>query len=137
MSPWHRPHTWIGFIGSCELCFKVINWAHTEYMSENKIPLCDRHHFRMRPEESSFLPAVIFKCASPNCGRYYGKPHGYFSVLPGVPALERIDPADRQMKACPVKRHSRAFMAITRPKNTGQGAKGNWCWYCYECNPTK
>ena len=28
-------------------------------MSENEIPLCDRHHFRMRPEESSFLPTII------------------------------------------------------------------------------
>jgi hypothetical protein len=114
-----------------------LKWAHTGYMSENKIPLCDRHHSRMRPEESSFLPAVIFKCGSPSCGRYYGKPHGYFSVLPGVPTLERIDPTDRQMKACPVKRHSRTFMAITRPKNTAPGAKDHWCWYCYECNPAK
>ncbi len=29
-------------------------------MSENEIPLCDRHHFRMRPEESSILPTIIF-----------------------------------------------------------------------------
>jgi hypothetical protein len=28
-------------------------------MSENEIPLCDRHHFKMRPEESSFLPTII------------------------------------------------------------------------------
>jgi hypothetical protein len=125
---------------SCHLTvgYKTLNRAHTGYMSENQIPLCDRHHFRMRPEESSFLPTIIFKCASPSCSRYYGKPHGYFSVLPGVsPAPARIDPEDRCMKACPVKRHTRSYMAITRPKNTAPGSKDLWRWYCYECSTAK
>jgi hypothetical protein len=107
-------------------------------MDEGKIPLCDRHHLRMRPEESFLLPTVVFKCASPSCKRFYAKRQGYFSLLPGVlPELERIDPADRCMKACPVKQHSRSFMAMTRPKNTAQGSKGLWCWNCYECNKAK
>jgi hypothetical protein len=41
------------------------------------------------------------------------------------------------MKACSLKRHSHSFMAITRPKNTAQGAKHLWCWTCYECNKAK
>src|ERR1700678_2869134 len=105
-------------------------------MSADKVPLCDCHHSKMWPEQSSFLPTVVFKCASLNSGgRYYGKRYGYFNMLPGVPpALEQIDPANRSMKICPIKRHPHSYMAITRPKNTAPGAKDLWYWYCYECN---
>jgi hypothetical protein len=92
----------------------------------------------MVPAQSSLIPAILFKCASLNCGRYYGKRYGYFSLLPAVPpAPEEIDPANRRMKVCAIKRQTHSYMAITRPKNTGPGAKDLWRWYCYECNKKK
>jgi hypothetical protein len=103
-------------------------------MTEDKIPLCDRHHFRMWPEQSSFLPAVIFNCASPSCRRYYGKRYGYFNLLPVIPlSLEQIDPDNRSMKLCPAKGDNHSYMAITRPVSTSAGARSHWCWHCYEC----
>jgi hypothetical protein len=91
--------------------------AHTKCMREDKAPLCDRHHFRMRPEQSSFLPKIIFRCASQDCQRYYGRGYGYFDLLPHLPPLpERIDPVNRQMKVC-ARRQTHSYMAITRPKN--------------------
>jgi hypothetical protein len=113
-----------------------VKLAHTKHMSEDKVPLCDRHHFRMWPEELSFLPTVIFKCKSPGCGRYYGKRYGYFDLLPtGSPSLEQIDQESRSMKLCSMKRHAQSYMAITRPKNSAHGTRNLWCWYCYQCNP--
>jgi hypothetical protein len=38
-------------------------------MSANEIPLSDRHHFRMRSEESSFLPTIISDRRIPRQGR--------------------------------------------------------------------
>jgi hypothetical protein len=37
-------------------------------MSKNEIPFCDRHHSRMRPEESSFLPTIVFDQRLPRKG---------------------------------------------------------------------
>ena len=75
--------------------------AHTRDMREEKVPLCDRHHSRMRTEESSFLPKAVFKCASQDCQRYYGRRYGYFDLLPHLPpSPEQIDPVNRQMKVC-------------------------------------
>jgi hypothetical protein len=37
-----------------------VNSAYTRYMREDKVPLCDRHHFRMRTEQCSFLPKIVF-----------------------------------------------------------------------------
>ncbi len=111
--------------------------AHTKYMREDKVPLCDRHHFRMRPEKSSFLPAIVFKCASQNCRRYYGRRYGYFDLIPTMtPSPEQIDPANRCMMVC-TRRQTHSYMAITRPKNTAPNAKDLWCWHCYECNKAK
>jgi hypothetical protein len=48
-----------------------------------------------------FLPTIVFKCASQNCRRYYGRRYGYFDLLPIVPpSLEQFDPANRCMKVC-------------------------------------
>ena len=106
-------------------------------MPEDKVPLCDRHHFRMRPEPSSFSPMVVFKCASHDCTRYYGRRYGYFDLLPNMaPFPEKIDPASRFMKVC-ATRQTHSYMAITRPKNTASDAKNLWCWHCYECNKGK
>jgi hypothetical protein len=111
--------------------------AHTRYMREEKVPLCDRHHSRMRTEESSFLPKAVFKCASQDCQRYYGRRYGYFDLLPHLPpSPEQIDPVNRQMKVC-TKRQAHSYMAITRPKNTAPGARNLWCWHCFECNKAK
>jgi hypothetical protein len=107
-------------------------------MSEDKIPLCDRHHFRMRSKGSSFLPTAIFNCASPGCGRYYGKRYGYFNLLPEMPpSLKQTDPTNRSMKLCTIKGQAHPYMAITRPKNTAPGARDLWCWYCYECDKSR
>jgi hypothetical protein len=99
------------------------------------VPLCDCQHSRMRPEDSSLLPSIAFKCASLSSrGRYYGEQYGYFSLLPGVPrGTEQIDTADQRAKICPVKRHARSFMAITRPKSTSPDTKDLWRWHCYQC----
>ena len=114
-----------------------VNSAHTRYMREDKVPLCDRHHFKMRAEQSSFLPKIIFKCASQDCQRHYGRLYGYFDLLPHMPpSQERIDPANRQMKVC-ARRQSHSYMAITRPKNTAPDAKNLWCWHCFECSKAK
>ena len=111
--------------------------AHTRSMREEKVPLCDRHHSRMRAEESSFLPKAVFKCASQDCHRYYGRRYGYFDLLPDMPpSPEQIDPVNRQMKVC-TKRQAHSYMAVTRPKNTAPGAKNLWCWHCFECNKAK
>jgi len=111
--------------------------AHTRSMREEKVPLCDRHHSRMRAEESSFLPKAVFKCASQDCHRYYGRRYGYFDLLPDMPpSPEQIDPVNRQMKVC-TKRQAHSYMAITRPKNTAPEAKNLWCWHCFECNKAK
>jgi hypothetical protein len=64
-------------------------------MAEDKTPLCDRHHFRMWPAESSFLPAVVFNCASLSCRRYYGKHYGHFNLL----FLEQIDSDNHSMNS--------------------------------------
>ena len=107
-------------------------------MSEDKVPLCDRHYLRMRPKDSSLSSTLIFKCASPSCDRHYGKRYGYFNLLAVAPSSkEQIDPADRGMKLCSTKRHAQSYMAITRPKNTGPGARNLWCWFCYACAPAK
>jgi hypothetical protein len=111
--------------------------AHTRNMREEKVPLCDRHHSRMRAEESSFLPKAVFKCASQDCHRYYGRRYGYFDLLPDMPpSPEQIDPVNRQMKVC-TKRQAHSYMAVTRPKNTAPGAKNLWCWHCFECSKAK
>jgi hypothetical protein len=111
--------------------------AHTRCMREDKVPLCDRHHSRMRAEESSFLPKIIFKCAWQDCQRHYGRTYGYFDLLPHMPlSPEQIDPANRQMKVC-ARRQTHSYMAITRPKNTAPDAKNLWCWYCFECSKAK
>ena len=114
-----------------------VDSAHTRYMAEDKVPLCDRHHSRMRPEPSSFSPMVVFKCASQDCRRYYGRRYGYFDLLPNMaPFPEKIDPDSRFMKVC-TTRQTHSYMAITRPKNTASDAKNLWCWHCYECNKGK
>jgi hypothetical protein len=114
-----------------------VDSAHTKYMPEDKVPLCDRHHSRMRQEPSSFSPMVVFKCASQDCKRYYGRRYGYFDLLPNMaPFPEKIDPASRFMKVC-TTRQTHSYMAITRPKNTASDAKNLWCWHCYECNKGK
>src|ERR1700722_12036429 len=114
-----------------------VDSAHTKYMLEDKVPLCDRHHFRMRPEPSSFSPVAVFKCASQDCTRYYGRRYGYFDLLPNMaPFPEKIDPASRFMKVC-TTRQTHSYMAITRPKNTASDAKNLWCWHCYECSKGK
>jgi hypothetical protein len=114
-----------------------VNWAHTRYVREDKVPLCDRHHSRMRAEQSSFLPKIVFKCASQDCQRYYGRQYGYFDLLPHMPqSPERIDPENRKMKVCS-KRQNHSYMAITRPKNTAPDAKNLWCWHCFECDKAK
>jgi hypothetical protein len=114
-----------------------VDSAHTRYMAEDKVPLCDRHHSRMRPEPSSFSPIVVFKCASQDCRRYYGRRYGYFDLLPNMaPFPEKIDPDSRFMKVC-ATRQTHSYMAITRPKNTASDAKNLWCWHCYECNKGK
>ena len=106
-------------------------------MPEDKVPLCDRHHSRMRPEPSSFSPMVVFKCPSQDCRRYYGRRYGYFDLLPNMaPFPEKIDPDSRFMKVC-TARQTHSYMAITRPKNTASDAKNLWCWHCYECNKGK
>ena len=111
--------------------------AHTRYMREDKVPLCDRHYSKMRAEQSSFLPKTVFKCASQDCQRYYGRGYGYFDLLPHIPpSPEQIDPVNRQMKVC-TKRQAHSYMAITRPKNTAPEAKNLWCWHCFECNKAK
>jgi hypothetical protein len=77
----------------------------------------------MRAEQSSFLPKVVFKCASQDCHRHYGRRYGYFDLLPHLLALpERIDPANRQMKVCTIRR-THSYVAITRPKSTAPDAK--------------
>ena len=82
------------------------------------------------------MPTHIFKCGLNSCGRYYGKRYGYFGLLSAtLPSLEQMDPATRGMKLCSLKRHTQSYMAITRPKNSSQGAGNLWRWYCYECNP--
>jgi hypothetical protein len=108
-------------------------------MREEKAPLCDCHHVRMRPEDSSFLPGIVFKCAALNSrARYYREQSGYFSVLPGtLPGTEQIDTANHFAKICPKKRHTHSFMAITRPKSSSPGARDLWCWRCYACDPTR
>ena len=123
----------------CIALVNAINSEHTQYMRAQNIPLCDCHHVRMRPEDSSHLSGIVFKCASLNSrGRYYREQYGYFSLVPGVPpGKEQIDTADRCAKVCPKKRHARSFMAITRPKNSSPEARGLWCWHCYECDPSK
>jgi len=84
------------------------NSAHTRSMTEDRLPICDRRHFRMWPEGSSFLPTVIFNCASPSCRRYYGKRHGYLDLLPAILlSIEQIDPDNRSMKLCPTKGENR------------------------------
>jgi|ERR1700723_1905625 hypothetical protein len=106
-------------------------------MLENKVPLCDRHHSRMQAAQSSFLPEIIFKCASQDCERHYARLYGYFDLLPHVLASpEQIDPANRQMKVCTIRR-THSYMAITRPKSTAPDAKNLWCWHCFECNMAK
>jgi hypothetical protein len=108
--------------------------AHTKCMREDKVPLCDRHHLSMRPEQNPFSPTMAFKCVSHGCRRYYGRRYGYFDLSGSMPlSPEQIDPASRCMKACPVRR-THSFMAITRPKNRAPDAKHLWCWHCYECN---
>jgi hypothetical protein len=57
-----------------------VNSAHTKYMREDKVPLCDRHHLRMRPEQASFLPNIVFKCASQGCRRYHGRQYVVFGL---------------------------------------------------------
>jgi hypothetical protein len=106
-------------------------------MPGDKVPLCDRHHSRMRPEPSSFSPTVLFRCASQGCSRYYGRRYGYFDLLPNAaPFPEVIDPVSRFMKVC-ATRQTHSYMAITRPKNTASDAKNLWRWHCYECNKGK
>jgi hypothetical protein len=115
----------------------TVKSAHTKHMREDKVPLCDRHHLRMRPEQSSFMPNIIFRCSSQDCQRYYGRRHGYFDLLPRVPqSTETINPLSRQMKVC-TRRRTHSYMAVTRPKNTAPGAKNLWCWHCYECSKAK
>jgi hypothetical protein len=83
--PWRWPHRSVLSQGTHDPKSAVpADLAHTKYMREDKVPLCDRHHFRMWPEQSSFLPTIVFKCASPNCRRYYGRRYGYFDLLPIV-----------------------------------------------------
>jgi hypothetical protein len=91
----------------------------------------------MRPEPSSFLPMVLFKCASADCRRYYVRRYGYFDLLPGMaPSPEKIDPVTRCMKVC-TTRQTHSYMAITRPKNTAKDARNLWRWHCYECHKGK
>jgi hypothetical protein len=132
--PWRWPHRSVLSQGTHDPKSAVpADLAHTKYMREDKVPLCDRHHFRMWREQSSFLPTIGFKCASQNCRRYYGRRYGYFDLLPIVStSLEQIDPANRCMKVC-TRRQAHSYMAITRPKNTGSDAKDLWCWHSYEC----
>jgi hypothetical protein len=102
-------------------------------MSEAKAPLCDIHFRKMTPHVSALLPSGVFKCVSANCGRHYATRYGYFNLIPGeLPAEEKIDPADRQMKLCTTK-HAHSYRAITRPKNSGPGNKALWRWHCYTC----
>lgn len=106
-------------------------------MSEVKAPLCDSHYRKMAPQVSTLFPAGVFKCVSANCGRYYATRYGYFNLIPGeLPAEEKIDPADRQMKLCSTK-HAHSYLAITRPKNSGPGNNALWRWHCYACSPTR
>jgi hypothetical protein len=123
----------------CMALVNAINSEHTQYMRAQNVPLCDCHHVRMQPEDSSHLSGIVFKCASLNSrGRYYREQYGYFSLVPGpLPGKEQIDTANRCAKICPKKRHARSFMAITRPKNSSPEARGLWCWHCYECDPSK
>jgi hypothetical protein len=51
-----------------------------------------------------------------------------------LPAEEKIDPADRQMKLCTTKQHAHSYLAITRPKNSGPGNNTLWRWHCYACS---
>jgi hypothetical protein len=104
-------------------------------MSEAKVPLCDCHYRKMVPHVSALLPAGVFKCVVANCGRYYATRYGYFNLIAGeLPAEEKIDPADRQMKLCTTKQHSHSYLAITRPKNSGPGNNALWRWHCYACS---
>jgi hypothetical protein len=115
----------------------TVKSAHTKHMREDKVPLCDRHHLRMRPEQSSFMPNIVFRCSSQDCRRYYGRRHGYFDLLRRVPpSTETIDPLSRQMKVC-TRGRTHSYMAVTRPKNTAPDAKNLWCWHCYECSKAK
>jgi hypothetical protein len=103
-------------------------------MREEKAPLCDSHYRKMAPHVSTLFPAGVFKCVSANCGRYYATRYGYFNLIPGeLPADEKIDPADRQMKLCSTK-HAHSYLAITRPKNSGPGNNALWRWHCYACS---
>jgi hypothetical protein len=114
-----------------------VKLAHAKYMREDKVPLCDRHHFRMRPEQSSFMPHIVFRCPSHDCQRHYGRRYGYFDLLPRVPpSPATIDPVSRQMTVC-TRRRTHSYMAVTRPKNTAPDAKNLWCWHCYECSKAK
>jgi hypothetical protein len=104
-------------------------------MKEEKAPLCDGHHRKMVRDLSGVFRTDVFKCTSVNCGRYYAKRYGYFNLIPGeLPAAEKIDPADRQMKICSAKPHAHSYMAIVRPKNGRPEAKALWCWHCYACS---
>jgi hypothetical protein len=104
-------------------------------MSGEKVPLCDCHYRKMVPHVSTLFPAGVFKCVFANCGRYYATRYGYFNLIAGeLPAEEKIDPADRQMKLCTTKQHAHSYLAITRPKNSGPGNNALWRWHCYACS---
>jgi len=106
-------------------------------MREEKAPLCDSHYRKMAIHVSTLFPAGVFKCVFANCGRYYATRYGYFNLIPGeLPAEEKIDPADRQMKLCTTK-HAHSYLAITRPKNSGPGNNALWRWHCYACSTTR
>jgi hypothetical protein len=135
---WPWPHRSVTFRGDTEAKRTIpLKSGHTKYMREEKVPLCDRNHFRMRPEQSSFLPNIVFRCASQDCQRYYGRRYGYFDLLPRVPpSPETIDPVSRQMKVC-TRRRTHSYMSVTRPKNTAPDAKNLWYWHCYDCSKAK
>jgi hypothetical protein len=53
-------------------------------MSEGKAPLRDGHSRKMSPHPSTLCVEDVFKCAAMDCGRYYARRYGYFSVAPGL-----------------------------------------------------
>ena len=96
-------------------------------MSDEPVPLCDKHLTQMWPEKLSFPVSAIYGCAVQDCRRYYGPRLGYFYLFPQTPeATSHIDAANRCMKVCPQKAQEHAYMAITRRVES-------YGWYCYNC----
>ena len=91
--------------------FKTPNWAHTGYMSENEIPLANRHHFRMRLEESSFSPTII---SDQRIRRQGGETSG--TAIAGT-AAGQSDPTESEPR-----RGNESGRDGRRRKETGRGA---------------